>query len=262
MSGSPSSADGGCGVALVTGASRRIGRAIALELARMGYALAIHTRESHYDDAENLRGEIESTCGRAQVFTAELADRSAVARLIGKVSDKLGPVTVLVNNASLFDPDSAGDFTGKLWDTHIAVNLEAPLALARDMANALPEGMSGNVINLIDQRVWRLNPNFFTYTLSKSALWTATRTMAMAFAPRVRVNAIGPGPTLQNARQDEADFAAQVAALPLQRGPAPDEIARAVRFLIETPSMTGQMLALDGGQHLAWETPDIAGIPE
>ena len=245
----------------MTGASRRIGRAIALELARMGSCVAIHTRESHYEDAVSLCDEINRG-STARVFTAELSNRDAVSTLIGEVTGALGPVHILVNNASMFEPDSAADFDAALWDTHMRVNLEAPLVLARDMAGTLPEGMTGNVINLIDQRVWRLNPNFFTYTLSKSALWTATRTMAMAFAPKVRVNAIGPGPTLQNARQDAADFQAQVSGLPLKRGPSPDEIARAVRFLIETPSITGQMLALDGGQHLAWETPDIAGIPE
>ncbi|MCB1478481.1 MAG: SDR family oxidoreductase [Rhodobiaceae bacterium] len=249
-------------VALVTGASRRIGRAIALEMARMGNTVAIHTRKNHHEDAVRLCDEIRRSGREAKVFTAELVSRTQVSHLIGDVSEQLGPVSVLVNNASLFEPDGATDFGAESWDMHMAVNLEAPLALARDMANAMPEGMTGNVINLIDQRVWRLNPNFFTYTLSKSALWTATRTMAMAFAPRVRVNAIGPGPTLRNARQNAADFQAQVDALPLKNGPSPEEIARAVRFLIETPSMTGQMLALDGGQHLAWETPDIAGIPE
>jgi NAD(P)-dependent dehydrogenase (short-subunit alcohol dehydrogenase family) len=250
------------GAAIVTGASRRIGAAIALELAAKGHPVALHVRDTGDADAETLARRIAGAGGRAQVFTTDLHDRAAVSRLIGSATEALGPVSILVNNASAFEPDGAADFTPQGWDNHMAVNLAAPLVLARDMANALPGGMAGNIVNLIDQRVWRLNPNFFTYTLSKSALWTATRTMAQAFAPNIRVNAIGPGPTLQNARQSARDFAAQVDALPLKRGPSPQEIARAVRFLIETPSMTGQMLALDGGQHLAWQTPDISGIAE
>ncbi|MCB1472700.1 MAG: SDR family oxidoreductase [Rhodobiaceae bacterium] len=249
------------GVALVTGASRRIGAAIALEAAAMGHAVAVHARAGDAE-ATALAQRISAAGGTAQVFAANLEDRKAAAELVAQVHAALGPLTLLVNNASLFEPDGAQDFTAAGWDAHMAVNLESPLVLSREMANALPDGVAGNIVNLIDQRVWRLNPHFFTYTLSKSALWTATRTMALAFAPRVRVNAIGPGPTLPSPRQTERDFAAQVATLPLQRGPSPQEIARAVRFLAETPSMTGQMLALDGGQHLAWQTPDVSGIPE
>lgn len=213
-------------------------------------------------DAQELREEIAAAGGTAHCFAADLAERDQTAALMDQVCRKLGAVTLLVNNASIFESDGAQDFTAQTWDAHMRINLEAPLALSRDMANRLPHDRNGNIVNLIDQRVWRLNPKFFSYTLSKSALWTATRTMAMALAPRIRVNAIGPGPTLRNERQDEEDFRAQLRAVPLQRGPEPEEIARAVRFLVDTPSMTGQMLALDGGQHLAWETPDVAGINE
>lgn len=250
------------GAALITGAARRIGAAVAADLAASGIPVAIHARVVNDPDALALAQTIRDLGGKAVALFADLRDRAAVARLVPDAAHELGQVTIVINNASLFDPDEPDDFGSDLWDAHMAINLEAPVVLARDMANALPEGASGNVINIIDQRVWRLNPNFFTYTLSKSALWTATQTMAQGLAPRVRVNAIGPGPTLQNVRQSEDHFAEQVARLPLGTGPTPGEIARAVRFLLETPSMTGQMLALDGGQHLAWETPDISGIPE
>ena len=248
-------------VALVTGGAKRIGAAIARGLGKAGFTVAIHYRSSANEAAE-LANEIGRDGGKAAIFQADLAEVAACDALIDEVSAQLGPVRLLVNNASAFEPDSpeAPDWTK--WDKHFDIHLKAPVALTSRFAARLPAADDGLVVNVIDQRVWRLNPNFFTYTLSKSALWTATRTMAMAFAPKVRVNAIGPGPTLQNARQDAADFQAQVSGLPLKRGPSPDEIARAVRFLIETPSITGQMLALDGGQHLAWETPDIAGIPE
>ncbi len=249
------------GTALVTGAARRIGAAIAEELAAAGYTLALHARSADDPDLSALADKLGKQGARIIPLAGDLTDRDDVAALLPAAA-AAGPVTLVVNNASLFEPDTAQDFTPELLDAHMRVNMETPVTLARDMAGALPEDRQACVINLIDQRVWRLNPKFFTYTLAKSALWTATRTMAQALAPRVRVNAIGPGPTLRNARQSESDFAAQVEAVPLQRGPSPQEIARAVRFIAETPSMTGQMLALDGGQHLAWQTPDIAGIRE
>ncbi|MFN0264434.1 SDR family oxidoreductase [Tepidamorphus sp. 3E244] len=248
--------------ALISGSSRRIGRAIAERLAQAGYRIAIHARDEDDKDSLELCREMHTRGETAKCFGADLADRDAVARLIGEVTDALGTVTLLVNNASIFEEDYAHDFNAESWDAHMRINLEAPIVLARNMVAALPEGQHGNVINMIDQRVWRLNPKFFTYTLSKSALWTATRTMAMAFAPSVRVNGIGPGPTLQNERQQEADFRAQVEAVPLEHGPSPSEIAEAVMFIVNAPSMTGQMLALDGGQHLAWRTPDVTDIPE
>lgn len=249
------------GVAVVTGAARRIGRAIALDLAAEGYAVALHCNASR-DEAEEVADEIRRGQGRVAVITADLADMDAVARIIPEAERRLGPVDVLVNNASLFERDDATNVEPDLWARHMNINLAAPVMLARDLANRLPATREGVVINLLDQRVWRLNPMFFSYTLSKSALWTATRTLAQALAPRVRVVGIGPGPTLANTRQSPDDFRKQTDAVLLKRGPSLDEITAAVRFILESRSFTGQMLALDGGQHLAWETPDVVGIAE
>jgi NAD(P)-dependent dehydrogenase (short-subunit alcohol dehydrogenase family) len=171
-------------------------------------------------------------------------------------------LTLLVNNASLFEPDEVQSLHAALWERHFAVNLRAPAFLTRDFAHQVPDGQEGAVVNIIDQRVWKPNPQFFSYTLSKSALLTATRTMAQALAPRIRVNAIGPGPTLTSSRQSDGDFARQGEALPLRRPSTPEDIAEAVAFLAKARSVTGQMLAVDGGQHLAWETPDVLAVRE
>ena len=162
----------------------------------------------------------------------------------------------------MFEHDDVKSFTPDSWDKHLDVNLLAPLLLTQGLAAKLPRGRNGNVINIIDQRVWRLTPNFLSYTVSKSGLWTPTQTLAQALAPRVRVNAIGPGPVLPSPRQTKAQFAAQVRKLPLQHGPQVEEICKTVSFILETPSMTGQMIALDGGQHIAWQTPDVADRTE
>jgi NAD(P)-dependent dehydrogenase (short-subunit alcohol dehydrogenase family) len=249
------------GVALVTGSARRIGRAIALDLADAGYAVALHCHRSR-EDAEEVAEEIRHGQGRAVVLEADLADLGAVARLIPSAEAALGPVSVLVNNASLFERDEVLTLDPDLYARHMTVNLTAPVFLARDLASRLPEGRDGVVVNMIDQRVWRLTPMFFSYTLAKSALWTATQTLAQALAPRIRVAGIGPGPTLANSRQQAADFRRQTDAVLLRRGPALAEITAAVRFILDSPSFTGQMLALDGGQHLAWETPDVVGVGE
>lgn len=246
------------GTALVTGGGRRIGRAIAQGLAARGWAVAIHHGRSR-DEAEALAAAIRAEGGRAMTLGADLADPSALDGLIDRAAQALGPVSLLVNNASLFEPDDAASVDAAGFDAHMAVNLRAPVLLARAFAARLPEGMEGNIINIIDQRVWRLTPRFLSYTLSKAGLWTATRTLAQALAPRIRVNGIGPGPTLPNDRQAPGDFEAQVRAVPLARAPGMAELQRAVQFIIETPSLTGQMLALDGGQHLAWQTPDAIG---
>ena len=248
------------GTALVTGGARRIGRAVVEALAADGYSVAIHCNRSA-GEADELAATLATRGARAAVVKADLADLDRVGRLVAEAEAALGPVTVLVNNASEFEPDSAAAVDPVRFERHMRVNLTAPCVLAGDLASRLPAGRTGVVVNVLDQRVWRLTPAFFSYTLSKSALWTATRTMAQAFAPRVRVAGIGPGPTLANERQRPADFAAQSAAVLLKRGPSTEEIANAVRFILATPSFTGQMLALDGGQHLAWETPD-ALVPE
>ena len=244
--------------ALVTGGARRIGRAIVEDLAAHGFAVAIHANES-VEEAEALARSLGPS---AMAVQADLSDGTATAGLIAKVARVLGPVGLLVNNASLFKPDTVEAFSDGLWERHFAVHVKAPSILARDFARQLPEGAEGSIVNIIDQRVWNPTPRYYSYTLSKAALWMATRTMAQAFAPRIRVNAIGPGPSLPNERQDDAAFQAQVEGLILRRGPGLEEFGRTVRFLFETPSITGQMIALDGGQHLAWETPDVAEIAE
>ncbi len=247
---------------LVIGGAKRIGRAIVQDLAAHGFGVAIHCRRSRAE-ADALAAEIRDAGGRAAVVTADLSDRAAASGLMEAASRALGgPISLLVNNASLFEPDEASEIDWERWDRHFAVHLDAPVALTRALAAGLPEGGDGLVVNLIDQRVWKLTPQFFSYTLSKSALWTATRTLAQSFAPRVRVNAIGPGPTLANERQSASDFQAQVDSLILRRGPLLSEFGATIRYLLSAKSVTGQMIALDGGQHLAWETPDVAGIAE
>jgi len=249
--------------ALITGAAKRIGRAIALDLAQAGYQVALHCNQSR-DEAEALATEIRSDGGRAMVVCADLTREAEVQPLIPQVVAALGPVGVLINNASLFEHDSAQDATRESWDRHMEANLRAPFVLSQQMAAHLPEDHSGVIINLIDQRVWNLTPHFTTYTLSKAGLWTLTQTLALALAPRIRVNAIGPGPALPSSRQTATQFAAQEARMPLARGTSPAEIAQTVRFLVASPSMTGQMIALDGGQHLCWSpaSPEDEALAE
>lgn len=247
--------------ALVTGGAKRIGKAIVEDLAAHGFAVAIHANTS-VDEAEALAAALRARGRTARVVHGDLADGAATAKLIESAVEAIGPLDLLVNNASLFKPDTVTAFDDALWDRHFAVHVKAPSILARDFVRQLPDGAAGSIVNIVDQRVWNPTPRYYSYTLSKSALWMATRTMAQSFAPRVRVNAIGPGPSLPNERQDDADFQAQVSGLILRRGPDLDEFGRTVRFLFDTPSITGQMIALDGGQHLAWETPDVRGIAE
>lgn len=248
-------------VALVTGSSRRIGAAIARDLAAHGFAVAIHHNNSAAD-ADALASDVRKAGGTASVFAADLTSVSQTEGLATAVSATLGPVRLLVNNASVFEDDSVTGFDADIWDAHFAVHVRAPSILTGAMANGLPEGMEGLVVNIIDQRVLAPNPRFYSYTLSKAALAMATKTMAQALAPYIRVNGIGPGPTMANERQNEADFLRQVDGLLLKRGPAAEEFGATIRWLWDTRSVTGQMIALDGGQHLAWETPDVAGITE
>ena len=236
--------------ALVTGAAKRIGRAIALDLATNGWRVAIHYRSSR-EEALRVVETIRAAGGVATAIAADLADVEQVRDLIGRCAAELGPPTCLINNASEFLLDTIASLTSADWDTHLDINLKAPVFLSQALYLALPEGAEGNVINICDQRVWRPTPQFFSYTISKAGLWTATQTLAQAMAPRVRVNAIGPGPVLRSVHQTEQDFAKEAAATILRRGPTLAEIAAAVRFILATPSMTGQMIALDGGQHLS-----------
>lgn len=248
-------------IALITGGAKRIGAAIARDLAVHGFAVAIHCGRSR-GEAVELARELEESGGRAVVLQADLADARAANALVGQTEKALGLPDIIVNNASVFEEDAVTDFDDEVWNRHFDVHVKAPALLARALAASLPANREALIVNMIDQRVWQLTPRFFSYTLSKSALWTATRTMAQALAPRIRVNAIGPGPTLPNRRQEQADFDRQTEALLLGRGPSLDEFGAAVRFLWEARSVTGQMIALDGGQHLAWETPDVAGVNE
>lgn len=236
---------------LITGAAHRIGRAIAFDLAAHGHGVAVHYLNSQ-DDAQELVSAIHEIGGRAVAVKADLANEDDVKGIIPAATEVLGPLSVLINNASMFENDTVEDATRESWDTHMDVNLRAPFVLSQMFAEQLPDGMEGNIINILDQRVWNLTPFFMSYTVSKSALWTLTQTMALALAPKVRVNGIGPGPTIKNVRQSEDDFARQWSETPMHRTIMPDEIADAVRFIIHAPSMTGQMIALDGGQHLGW----------
>lgn len=247
--------------ALITGGAKRIGRAIVLDLAAHGFAVAIHCGQSRRE-AEALAEEISGRGGAASVVEADLAETAQAETLLDRATDALGPIQLLVNNASVFEEDSVTDFAEDIWDGHFALHVKAPAIISGRFARLLPPEREGLIVNMIDQRVWRPTPRFFSYTLSKSALWTATRTMAQALGPRIRVNAIGPGPTLPNPRQEEEDFRQQTESLPLRRGPDLEEFGATIRYLWETPSITGQMIALDGGQHLAWETPDVAGVTE
>ncbi len=241
--------------ALVTGAARRIGRAIALDLARHGWAVAVHYNNSAKEAAEVV-AEIEAAGGRATALQAPLQDEDQVRDLIPAAVDALGPVSLLVNNAASFVHDDIQDGTRETWDLHMEANLRAPAVLTQQFARALPEGTTGNVINILDQRVWNPTPYFMSYTVSKMALWTLTQTLAMSLAPRIRVNAIGPGPTLKGERQTEEHFMLQWQSVPMRRSTDPGEIAAAIRFLVDAPSVTGQMIALDGGEHLGWAQPD------
>ncbi|MEJ2626697.1 MAG: SDR family oxidoreductase [Pseudolabrys sp.] len=239
-------------VALITGGARRIGAALARALAREGYALVLHANRSRVE-AEKLAAEIEADGGRARVVLADLADAAAVDNLIAAAS-AFGPLTLLVNSAAEFEPDDIATLERAAFERTMAVNLAAPLFLAKAFAAQAPAGSA--IVNVLDQRVFKPTPRFFSYSLAKSALYTATTTLAQALAPRVRVNAVAPGPTLPSSRQSDAEFAQQAATLPLGRGPTPDDIAAAVVYLAKADAVTGATIAVDGGQHVAWRTAD------
>lgn len=244
------------GTVLITGAARRIGRSIALDFASRRWRVAIHCQAST-TEAASLAREIIASGSDAQVLQADLSDPTAIEALIPRCITALGAPTCLINNASMFLYDTLPDLEALQWDRQLTVNLKAPVFLAQSFARHLPGGAAGNIINLLDQRVLKPTPHFFSYAVSKAALWSATQTMAQALAPRIRVNAIGPGPTLASVHQSPDQFARQSAATLLQRGTSPAEITAAIRFILDAPALTGQMIALDGGQHLLWQTPDI-----
>lgn len=255
--------------ALVTGAGKRLGRAMALYLAARGYDVAVHFASSR-KEAEAVVAEINAMGRKAVALRADLLIEAQVEKLVAHAAQGLGgPLTVLINNASVFEYDNLRTATRKSWDRHMESNLRAPFLLIQDFAKQVPEARkdaagetiaAGLVVNMIDQRVHKLTPEFMTYTLAKMGLWALTRTAAQALAPAIRVNAIGPGPTLQGARQSDAHFANQRAATILQRGANPADITAALGFFLESPAVTGQMIAVDGGQHLGWNSPDVLGV--
>ncbi|MEO0542840.1 MAG: SDR family oxidoreductase [Pseudomonadota bacterium] len=247
---------------LVTGGATRIGHAIATGLAAKGHPVAIHANRS-LDAATELADLLNADGAKAAAVSADLMDLGATETLLPTASDTLGtPIKVLINNASLFEKDAVEDFSQSALDMHMRIHVGAPSQLIKKLAELHNSEEEALVVNMIDQRVRRLTPHFFSYTLSKSAQWTMTQTSALALAPRIRVNAIGPGPTLKNIRQSDDDFAKQVSAIPLQRGPELGEFAETISYLWHAKSVTGQLICLDGGQHLAWETPDVVGINE
>jgi NAD(P)-dependent dehydrogenase (short-subunit alcohol dehydrogenase family) len=246
------------GTALVTGAGQRLGRAIAIGLAQWGWRVGVHYHASE-QEALDVVEEIESSGARAAALRADLNRIEDFGALVAACGEALGGPTCLINNAACFEWDSAGTVGAETWQMHSDLNLRAPVFLTQAFAKALPEGVEGNVINLIDQKVRRLNPDYFSYTIAKSALWTATQMLAQALAPRIRVNAIGPGPVLPNRDQTEADFEREWQSTLLKRQVAVEDVVRSIRFLLETPSITGQMIALDAGQHLAWNTGSARG---
>jgi len=238
-------------VALVTGGAQRLGRAVALALAGAGFDVAVHFNASAAE-AERTCAEIQAMGRKAAILRADLADEAAAAGLVLEARRVLGDVGVLVNNASTFERDEWDNVSRESWDAHLEPNLRAPFVLAQHFARALPAGAEGVVINMLDQRVWSLTPHFVSYSVSKAGLWALTQSLALALAPRIRVNGIGPGPALPSARQSQAQFDRQQASVPLRHGTTPEEVARAALAILALPAMTGQMIALDGGQHLQW----------
>jgi NAD(P)-dependent dehydrogenase (short-subunit alcohol dehydrogenase family) len=239
------------GAALITGGARRIGRALAAAAAEAGFDVAIHVR-SPDDDAEAAASGVRASGRKAQIVACDLRIEAATVALVGQVEAELGPVTLLVNCASVFEHDAFSDMNRASWDAHMETNLRAPLVLSQAFARRLPADREGLIVNILDQRVWRPTPEFFSYSLSKAALWEATRMLAQALAPRIRVNGVGPGPTLASIHQDQAAFEAEAKATLLGRAATPADIAGALKYLVEARSVTGQMIAVDSGQHLAW----------
>jgi NAD(P)-dependent dehydrogenase (short-subunit alcohol dehydrogenase family) len=243
------------GAALVTGAGNRIGRALALTLAEAGYDVAVHYNSSE-SEAKEVVSLVEAAGRKSAALRADLSDEAETAALIGKATAALGPLSLLVNSASVFEHDDITSMTRESWDLHMEVNLRAPAKLSQDFAAQAEPG--AQIINIIDQRVLKLTPQFFSYTASKAALWALTKTMAQALGPAgIRVNAIGPGPTLKNPRQSDEDWRRQNEATILGHGADPKDICGALVYLFSARSVTGQLIAVDGGQHLSWKTPDV-----
>jgi len=255
--------------ALVTGAGKRLGRAMALYLADRGYDVAVHYAAAQ-DEAHEVVQAIEAKGPRAVALQADLLEEAEAQALVGRASKALGgPLTLLVNNASIFEYDTVETATRKSWDRHMGSNLRAPFVLTQSFAAQAPAAVEDEngeplaqalIVNMVDQRVRKLTPEFMTYTLAKMGLWALTQTSAQALAPHVRVNAIGPGPTMIGARQSKKHFEGQRAGTVLGRGANPGDITGALGYFLDAPAVTGQLLCADGGQHLGWQTPDIQGV--
>lgn len=256
------------GAALVTGGARRLGASMALYLAERGFDVAIHYSNSQ-TEAEETAARVREIGRQGVTLRADILSDAETDQLVSRAADALGPLSVLINNASIFEYDTLASATRESWDRHMQSNLRAPFILTQEFAAQAPATReddhgeplaSGLVVNMIDQRVRKLTPEFMTYTLAKMGLWAFTRTAAQALAPQIRVNAIGPGPTLRGGRQSEEHFAKQRAATILERGADPKGICAALGYFLDAPAITGQLLCVDGGQHLAWETPDVLGV--
>jgi NAD(P)-dependent dehydrogenase (short-subunit alcohol dehydrogenase family) len=255
--------------ALVTGAGARLGQAMALYLGQRGYDVAVHYAGSKVG-ADDTVSQLKAMGRNAVALQADLLDEAATQQLVGRAAEALGgPLNCLINNASVFEYDTIKSSTRESWDRHLDSNLRAPFVLTQQFAAQAPDPETDEmgeliatalVINMLDQRIHKLTPEFMSYTIAKMGLWAMTRTTAQALAPDVRVNGIGPGPTLQGHRQSKGHFDRQRAATILKRGANPADITAALGYFLDAPAVTGQMLAVDGGQHLAWETPDVLGV--
>jgi NAD(P)-dependent dehydrogenase (short-subunit alcohol dehydrogenase family) len=244
---------------LVTGAAKRLGRAIALHLGNAGWSVAVHYNSSQ-GDAEETVAALHEMGRHAAAINADLSMEDDTQRLIERAREAVGPLTALVNNASVFESDTISTMTRESWSKHMETNLRAPLVLAQTFAEQLPQGEEGAIVNLLDQRLLKPTPQFLSYGVSKAGLYWLTVTLAQALAPRIRVNGIAPGPTLRNARQSEAHFKKQQASTILGRGATPEDVAAAAEYLLNAHAVTGQMIAVDGGQHLVWRTADVTGV--
>ncbi len=244
--------------ALITGAAKRIGRASAMALAADGWQIGVHYGTSAHE-AESLISQIEQEGGKAIALCADLGEAAAAADLIPRAAEALGGISLLINNASLFEPDDATTLTPDSWNAHLNINLRAPALLMQAFAaqDIWSDNSDACIINITDQRIDRLTPYFTSYSVSKVGLWTLTQTFAQALAPKhIRVNAIAPGPVLPNVRQSQAAYDKQASLVPLQHGATPDDIVQAIRFILSAHALTGESIAIDGGQHIAWQTPD------